>query len=111
MATLLLDMSDCDVLRHHDSRTIRASFKWGRGGALAPLDILLPPLSYHAMCLHTQTYVPSPPHPHKTLFCPLLSHFLDEGLIMTYHDCKNYHDCHILQTFGTNKQAVVHNIS
>ena len=29
---------------------------------------------------------------------------------MTYHDCENYHDCHILQTFGTNKQAVVDQI-
>ena len=26
----------------------------------------------------------------------------------TYHDCENYHDCHILQTFDTNKQAVVY---
>ena len=30
---------------------------------------------------------------------------------MTYHDCENYHDCHILQTFGTNKQAFVHKIT
>ena len=28
--------------------------------------------------------------------------------IMTYHDCENYHDCHIMQIFGTNKQAVVY---
>ena len=47
---IILEVSDCDILRHHDSR------------------------------------------------------------IMTYHDCENYHDCHILQTFGTNKQAVVYKI-
>ena len=29
---------------------------------------------------------------------------------MTYHDCENYHDCHVLQIFGTNKQAVVYTI-
>ena len=31
-----------------------------------------------------------------------------DSRIMTYHDCENYHDCHILQIFGTNKQAVVY---
>ena len=46
----MLEVSDCDILRHHDSR------------------------------------------------------------IMTYHDCENYHDCHLLQTFGINKQAVVYKI-
>ena len=30
---------------------------------------------------------------------------------MTYHDCENYHDRHILQTIGTNKLAVVYNIT
>ena len=30
--------------------------------------------------------------------------------ILRHHDCENYHDCHILQTFGTNKQAVVYKI-
>ena len=34
-----------------------------------------------------------------------------DSRIMTYHDCENYHDCHILQTFGTNKQAFVHKIT
>ena len=29
---------------------------------------------------------------------------------MTYYDCENYHDCHIQQTFGTNKQTVVYKI-
>ena len=62
---------------------LRASFKGGGEGRSAPLDILLPPLSYHTMCLHTQTYAPSPSHSHKTLFFPLLSHFLDEGLLLT----------------------------
>ena len=46
--SLIIEVSDCDILRHHDSR------------------------------------------------------------IMTYHDCENYHDCHILQLSGTNKQAVVY---
>ena len=46
----ILEVSDCDILRHHDSR------------------------------------------------------------IMTYHDCENYHDCHTLQIFGTNKQAVMYKI-
>ena len=31
-----------------------------------------------------------------------------DSRIMTYHDYENYHDCHILQTFGTNKQVVVY---
>ena len=38
--------------------------------------------------------------------CDILRHH--DSRIMTYHDCENYHDCHILQTFGTNKQAVVY---
>ena len=33
-----------------------------------------------------------------------------DSRIMTYHDCENYHDCHILQIFGSNKQAVVYKI-
>ena len=33
-----------------------------------------------------------------------------DSRIMTYHDCENYHDCHILLTFGTNKEAVVYKI-
>ena len=45
----MLEVSDCDILRHHDSR------------------------------------------------------------IMTYHDCENYHDCHILQSFGTNKHKILSN--
>ena len=36
----------------------RASFGGARGGT-RPLDKLLPPLNYHAMCLHTQTFTPS----------------------------------------------------
>ena len=39
----------------------RASFRGWRGWVLAPLDILLPPLNYHAICLHTQTYALSLP--------------------------------------------------
>ena len=31
-----------------------------------------------------------------------------DSRIMTYQDYENYPDCHILQTFGTNKQAVVY---
>ena len=38
--------------------------------------------------------------------CDILRHH--DSRIMTYHDCENYHDCHVLQTFGTNKQAVVY---
>ena len=38
--------------------------------------------------------------------CGLLGHH--NSRIMTYHDCENYPDCHILQIFGTNKQAVVY---
>ena len=57
-----------------------------QGGALAPpLTYCCPPLSYLSMSLHTQTYVPLPPDPHKTLFCPLLSHFLDEALICNFY--------------------------
>ena len=44
----------------------------GGEGHSPPLDMLLPPLNYHAMCLHTQTYIILPP----------LSHFLGEGLNM-----------------------------
>ena len=40
--------------------------------------------------------------------CDILRHH--DSRIMTYHDCENYHDCHILQIFGTNKQAVVYTI-
>ena len=40
--------------------------------------------------------------------CDILTHH--DSRIMTYHDCENYHDCHILQTFSTNKQAFVHKI-
>ena len=44
----------------------------GAGRGTRPLDILLPPpLNYHAMCLHMQTYAPSPPHSHiKPYFAP-----------------------------------------
>ena len=28
--------------------------------------------------------------------------------ISRHHGCENYHDCHTLQIFGTNKQAVVY---
>ena len=38
--------------------------------------------------------------------CDILRHH--DSKIMTYHDCENYHNCHILQIFGTNKQAVVY---
>ena len=38
--------------------------------------------------------------------CDILRHH--DSRIMTYHDCENHHDYHILQTFGTNKQAVVY---
>ena len=38
--------------------------------------------------------------------CDILRHH--DSRIMTYHDCENYHDCHIPQIFGTNKQAVVY---
>ena len=38
--------------------------------------------------------------------CDIFRHH--DSRIMTYHDCENYHDCHILQIFGTNKQAVVY---
>ena len=40
--------------------------------------------------------------------CDILKHH--DFRIMTYHDCENYHDCHTLQTFDTNKQAVVYKI-
>ena len=38
--------------------------------------------------------------------CDILRHH--DSRIMTYHDCENHHYCHILQTFGTNKHAVVY---
>ena len=38
--------------------------------------------------------------------CDILRHH--DSRIMTYHDCENHHGYHILQTFGTNKQAVVY---
>ena len=37
--------------------------------------------------------------------CDILIHHNSR---ITYHNCENYHDCHILQIFGTNKQAVVY---
>ena len=40
--------------------------------------------------------------------CDILRHH--DSRIMIYHDCENYHDCHILRIFGTNKQAVVYKI-
>ena len=40
--------------------------------------------------------------------CDILRHH--DSRIMTYHDCENHHVCHILKTFGTNKQAVVYKI-
>ena len=52
----------------------------GGKGASAPLTNSCPHLHYHTICLHTQTFIPSPPHSHKTWFHPPLSHFLDEGL-------------------------------
>ena len=36
--------------------------------------------------------------------CDILRHH--DSRIMTYHDCENYNNCHKLQIFGTNKQAV-----
>ena len=30
---------------------------------------------------HTDLYTVAPPYSHKTLFCPPLSYFLDEGLL------------------------------
>ena len=33
-----------------------------------------------------------------------------DSRIMIYHYCENYHDCHILQIFGTNKQTVVYKV-
>ena len=42
----------------------------------------------------------------ETSDCDILRHH--DSRIMTYHDCENHHDYHILQTFGTNKQAVVY---
>ena len=38
--------------------------------------------------------------------CDILRHH--DSRIMTYHDCESYHDFHILQIFGTNKQAAVY---
>ena len=38
--------------------------------------------------------------------CDILRHH--DSRIMTYHDCENYHNCHILQLSGTNKQAVAY---
>ena len=40
--------------------------------------------------------------------CDIVRHH--NSRIMTCRDCENYHECHILQTFDTNKQAVVYKI-
>ena len=54
---------------------------------------LINPCMSHKCCLHVSD-------------CDILRHH--DSRIMTYHDCENHHDCHILQTFGTNKEAVVY---
>ena len=38
--------------------------------------------------------------------CDILRHH--GSRIVIYHNCENYHECHILQTFGTNKRDVVY---
>ena len=36
--------------------------------------------------------------------CEIFTHH--DAWVVIYHDCENYHDCHVMQTFSVNKQAI-----
>ena len=36
--------------------------------------------------------------------CEIFTHH--DAWVVIYHDCENYPDCHIMQTFSVNKQAI-----
>ena len=68
----------------------------------------LAPIIVYTYDVHIYTYTYLCIHVLEVNDCDILRHH--DSRIMTYHDCENYHDCHILQTFGTNKHAVVYKI-
>ena len=36
--------------------------------------------------------------------CEIFTHH--DASVVICHDCENYHDCHVMQTFSVNKQAI-----
>ena len=36
--------------------------------------------------------------------CEIFTHH--DAWVVIYHDCENYHDCHVMRTFSVNKQAI-----
>ena len=56
-------------------RLTRASFRGGGRRHSLPLDKLLPPFKLPCHVLMYTNLYHYPPHSHKTLFCPSLSHF------------------------------------